>query len=274
MKLIVTHAGPDLDALVSLWLLRRFLPGWERAEVNFVAAGQTFRGQPPDSDAEIAHVDTGFGKLDHHQTKEYNSAANLCLGEISKVRDLKKVDRKALERLVAVVTEIDNGRFVSWPDAPSDRYEFMPHIFLMNMSVGPDLLDLAMTVFDKIFQTLKNKIRAEKTLKEEGQVFKTRWGRAVAVATGNDQVLQDGQRQGFALVAKQNPKNGHLRIYGRWDKKVDLTRAYKEFKKKDPAATWYFHPSGCLLLNGSRHDPKMVPTKLSLDEVISILKKA
>ena len=273
-KIIVTHAGPDLDALTSIWLLRRFLPGWERAKVNFVTAGETFRGAPPDADPEIVHVDTGFGRLDHHQKKEYNSAANLCLGKISKERDLKKVDREALKRLVVVVTEIDNGRDISWPETRSDRYEFMPHIFLINMPTGPDLVDLAMIVLDKIFQALKNKIRAEKTLKEEGQVCRTRWGKAVAVATGNDQVLQEGQREGFVLIAKQDPKSGHLRIYGRFDKKVDLTRAYKEVKKKDPAATWYLHTSCCLLLNGSRHNPKMVPTKLSLDEIISILKKA
>src|SRR4030042_4349723 len=107
-KIIVTHAGPDLDALTSIWLLRRFLPGWERAKVNFVAASETFRGTPPDSNPEIAHVDTGRGELDHHQKNEYNSAANLCLQKILELKDLKKVDREALERLVAMVPEIDN----------------------------------------------------------------------------------------------------------------------------------------------------------------------
>lgn len=268
----MTHAGPDLDAFTSIWLLKRFLSGMKKAKVEFVAAGETYKGKPPDADPEIIHVDTGLGEFDHHQKKEYDSAANLVLGKILKERDLKKVDREALERLVVVVTEIDNGRDIAWPEAPSDKYEFMAHNFLMISFAGENLLDFAFGVLDKIFQTLKNKVRAEEVLVKESVVFKTKWGKAVAVETGNDQVITVGEKQGFVLVAKKDPKTGHLRIYGRWDKGIDLTGAYGEFKKRDRAATWYLHPSKCLLLNGSRHDPKMVPTKLSLVEIIKILK--
>ena len=40
MKIIVTHAAPDLDAVTSVWLIKRFLQGWNEAEVRFVPAGQ------------------------------------------------------------------------------------------------------------------------------------------------------------------------------------------------------------------------------------------
>jgi len=75
MKLIVTHFSPDLDALTSCWLIKRFLPGWKKAEIKFVAAGSTFNNQPPDLDKNIIHVDTGMGKFDHHQTSNYTCAA-------------------------------------------------------------------------------------------------------------------------------------------------------------------------------------------------------
>ena len=50
MKKIVTHFAPDLDAITSVWLVKRFMPGWKKAEVVFVPAGETLDDQPVDSD--------------------------------------------------------------------------------------------------------------------------------------------------------------------------------------------------------------------------------
>jgi hypothetical protein len=79
---------------------------------------------------------------------------------------------------------------------------------------------------------------------------------------------------GFVLVAKRNPDNGHLRIFARVDKRINLTKIYEEFYKKDPQASWYLHPSKTLLFNGMQADLDMVPTKLSLEEIIKVLSKA
>ncbi|MBI3070086.1 MAG: hypothetical protein HYY87_02165 [Candidatus Levybacteria bacterium] len=108
MKIIVTHASPDLDAITSVWLIKKFLPGWEEAELKFVPAGERIRssvlssqfsdssrsvdqstGKPTTEkpvsedrqqktdnrnpiekigEDEVIHVDTGLGPLDHHQT--------------------------------------------------------------------------------------------------------------------------------------------------------------------------------------------------------------
>ena len=40
MKVVVTHSSPDLDAITSVWLIKRFLPGWEDANIQFVPAGE------------------------------------------------------------------------------------------------------------------------------------------------------------------------------------------------------------------------------------------
>jgi len=39
MKIIVTHTSPDLDAIVSVWLVKKFLPGWQDVKFEFVSAG-------------------------------------------------------------------------------------------------------------------------------------------------------------------------------------------------------------------------------------------
>jgi hypothetical protein len=81
-KIIVTHNNPDLDAVTSIWLIVRWLPGWEDAEFKFVPAGKTYQGGRVDSQADVLHVDTGLGKLDHHQTDEYTCAAKLTLEHV------------------------------------------------------------------------------------------------------------------------------------------------------------------------------------------------
>ncbi len=73
-KLIVTHMSPDLDAISSSWLIKRYLPEWESADHDFVPAGQTLNGMQPDSDPNVIHVDTGLGRFDHHQLSEKSSA--------------------------------------------------------------------------------------------------------------------------------------------------------------------------------------------------------
>jgi len=130
VKKIVTHINPDLDAVASVWLIKKFLPGWEEAIIDFCEPQATIDNQPVDSDPEILHLDVGMGKLDHHGTGEYLSAARLCLDFIKKERKgrpLGRLDEKALEKMVAVVTEIDNARDLNWPEVAEDRSDFYLH---------------------------------------------------------------------------------------------------------------------------------------------------
>ena len=84
MKTIVTHFAPDLDGITSIWLLKTFLPEWKEAAIAFVPAGKTLQDTPVDSDLEVVHVDTGFGKFDHHQSNEDTCAALLVYESLGK----------------------------------------------------------------------------------------------------------------------------------------------------------------------------------------------
>ncbi len=130
MKTIVTHYSPDVDAVTSVWLLKRFLEGWNEAEVKFVAAGTTLEGNVVDSDPDIWHVDTGMGILDHHQTDENTCATKRVMEYITAQNQKLKIKNKqsfvnnekfpseALERLVEVVNDIDHFREVFFPNLP------------------------------------------------------------------------------------------------------------------------------------------------------------
>jgi hypothetical protein len=82
---------------------------------------------------------------------------------------------------------------------------------------------------------------------------------------------------GYVVVIRRDPRKGYVRIKARpneseHSKGVDLTLASEKLSKMDPTATWFLHVSKKMLLNGTPKNPKMRPTKLSLNDIIEVLK--
>jgi len=274
-KIVVTHFSPDFDAVGAIWILRRFHPDFANAKIVFVPTGERLENQNI-AQEEIVHVDTGGGPFDHHETNKYTCATKLVWEWAKKERKLRN---PAVERIVNLVTEIDHARDLNWPEAIDDRYELgFPHILdgwkLAFPSQDQKLMEWGLIYFDGLYHTLKAKIAAQKTIEKRGEEFQTRWGKGLAVESGNDKILEVAEKLGFAVVVKKDSRDGAVRIYGRADKGVNLRRAYQKFLKIDPNATWYLHPSKRLLLNGSRKKPGMRPSTLDLEEIIKIIKNS
>ena len=125
MKIIIGHSSPDLDAITSVWLVKTFFPVWEEAEIAFVPAGTTLNKLPPDDNPEILHVDTGFGKFDHHQNSDYICAASLVFDYLKNQGYLKDKQKRALDKMVREITGFDHFGEVFFPESFADRYEFM-----------------------------------------------------------------------------------------------------------------------------------------------------
>lgn len=268
MKTIVTHIGPDLDAITSVWLVKTFFSGWEEAEVTFVPAGTTLNKMDPDSDPDILHVDTGFGRFDHHQTDADTCASKLVYEEIVRRNGPDPV----LERMVAVVNDVDHFREVFYPNASADYWEF----WLVGLIDGWRLLhadnplrimELGYASLEGIYKVMLNKMWAEKEL-EHAKEFQTRWGKGAAFETVNDEVIHQAQKRGFAVVIRKDPKKGYVRIKTLPKEEIDLTPVYEKLKKEDAQATWFLHASRHMLLNGSAKNPDMKPSTLSIDQLI------
>jgi hypothetical protein len=272
---IVTHHNPDLDASAATWLIKRFWPNWQDAELEFVPAGTTLNDNPPDEDPQIIHVDTGLGCFDHHQANEYTSATQLVYEETKK-RWPEKAE-KALSRLVSLVTEIDHFHEVFWHDPTNDRYDLVIHRILdgwENQGLkDQDLLARALELLDGVYQILKDKVWAEDELKEKGVVFDTVWGPAIGVESINDEVMRLAAKQGYVVVVRKDPRKGSVRIKSLPREEIDLTPVFERVVKLDPKASWFFHLNRHMILNGSSKEPKMKPSKLSLEELIKILKE-
>ena len=134
MKRIITHKSPDLDAITSVWLILRFLPAWEDAKIEFVSAGNKIEGDYENEGGvieivdgiETIHVDTGLGKLDHHQTQDGNvCGASLTLEYILTNQDssLTRRDtrREAVKRIVELVIDDDHFPEFHYPEPASER---------------------------------------------------------------------------------------------------------------------------------------------------------
>lgn len=239
-----------------------------------MAAGKTLRNEPPDANSEVLHVDTGGGKFDHHQDQDRKPACIQVFNEL-KNQESKLRDDQALVRLLAVVTDADVGNYIHWPESQTDRYEFSLDSLIGGFKKyglsDSRLVDLSLVLLDGVYTSLKTKVKGEKIFKE-GIVFETKWGKGIGFETRNDVVLELGEKKGYSLALRKDPQNGNVRIYARNDRGVDLTSVWEKLKENDPEATWFLHQSKCLLLNGSTKNPEMKTTKLSLEEVIEVLK--
>lgn len=306
MKTIVTHIAPDVDAVTSVWLLMRFLPGWENAEAVFVPAGKTLNNAIVDSDPDILHVDTGMGKLDHHQTDEHTCAARRTLEYVADILDIRRSGKRgtsasrirkgswtsqddsqrnrnfpdeALERLIDVVNDIDHFGEVYYPNPTADFYDLnlvgiLDGLKLIYADQNQRIMDFSFIALDGIYKNFQNKVWAEKEIKEKGMEFKTKWGKGLGIETLNDDTLRVAQKQGYTLAVRKDPKKGFVRIKALPQSQADLTSCYNIYRKKDPQATWFLHAGRKMVLNGSVKNPESRPTSLTLREIIEVLKKS
>lgn len=303
MKIIVTHISPDWDAIGGVWVLKKFLPGWQNAAVEFVPAGgrriapgkykmaklgehtEAIELQGKD---EVIHVDTGLGPLDHHETSDSSvsgtsRAWDYVKSEIEKSGStMTDVHMKAVSRVVDFIVQTDHFKEVFWPDAAADRYEFtilgvLEGLKLLKPEEHDYYVQFGREVLDSLFHTFENRIWAEEEIQEKGIVFETKRGKGIGFESLNDSVLKLAQKMGYHLVVRRDPNKGYVRIKVRPPENkttdIDLTLAYERLSKMDPDATWFLHVSKKMLLNGGSKNPNQVPTNLSLQRIIEVLKE-
>ncbi len=171
-----------------------------------------------------------------------------------------------------------------YPDAANDVYETGIVASLQGYKIlhrGDDkaLVEFGFELLDTIVHNLEAKIWAENEIKEKGIEFESKWGKAIAIETLNDEVLKHAQMKGFCVSVRRDPSYGYIRIKALPDKRggeglnIDLTDAYEKLRALDPEATWFLHASKRMLLNGSTKNPEMKGSKLTLEQVIEVLKR-
>lgn len=275
MKIIVTHLSPDLDAIASVWLIKKYLPDWDSAEIRLVPAGSTLNGDTVDSDKNIIHVDTGRGKFDHHQTDDYTSATKLVYKYLVGRDYIDSNEIKALEKVVTYVNSTDHFAEVFYFEPDSDKYDLMIRQLIDGLKVinreEGKLFEIIFQLLEAALIVFKNKVNAEDEIKN-GFVFQSYLGKSLALESKNEEAVKLALKKGFALVIRRHPEVGFTRIKTLPDKKISLKSVYEGILKYDKKGSWFYHISGHMLLNGSSGNPKLIPTPLSLNKIIEIIK--
>lgn len=274
MKTIVTHIFPDLDAITSTWLIRRYLPDWEEADMAFTPQQEDWNGIKPDSDPDVLYTDTGFGKFDHHHLPERTSATKRVFEYLITNNHIPPKIKSAVSRIVDQVNEIDHFAEVAYPEPAHDRYEFSLHQIISGLKKtgisDAKLLHYIYPLLDGILEIFIYKVKAEKEV-EKGFVFQSSYGKCIAMNSTNDESMRLAQKMGYMLVVMKHPKLGFARIKTIPSRSLDLTPVYNEIKKRDAKGYWYLHVLKNMLLNGSTRKPDATPTPLSLQELIEII---
>ncbi|OGK16364.1 hypothetical protein A2774_02820 [Candidatus Roizmanbacteria bacterium RIFCSPHIGHO2_01_FULL_39_12c] len=275
MKIIVTHMSPDLDAIASTWLIKKFLPGWSDATINFVSAGKTLHDKSPDSNPETIHVDTGLGKFDHHQSADLTCSTKKVLDFLNREKHIKKNLQKPLEILANFAIDDDHFLEIYYPEPTADRYEFLINNLIDGLKIvlveDIKLTEFVFTILDGMLEKLKLKVISIQEL-NNGIVFTSYLGKSFIIETGNDEVLKSAQKAGYNLVIRKDPKYGNIRIKTPPDPNLDLTPLYNKILKLDKEGYWFFHSSKHMLLNGSPKRPDQKASPLTVKKLVEIIK--
>lgn len=282
-RLIVTHHAPDLDAIGAVWMLKRFdTQHFGTAKVGFVDPGSTITAEEAEQLGfqlhEVTHVDTGFGEFDHHQPErgqEFVSATSLTYNYICNIHP-DFADNQALKAISEFVTEIDHFGEIYWPESDHQRYTFMIHELIKGMEFydphnDDSQLQFGLQCLDSAYGVMTQRIKAEEIITKEGIAFECSAGKCLAIETSNDETIKLAQKQGFTIVIRKDPKLGNIRIKARPDSEIDLKPVADAIAKVDQKASWYYHPSGKMLINGSRKHRNQKASQLPLKEVIGII---
>ncbi len=284
-RLIVTHHAPDLDAIGAVWVLKRFdTQHFGTAKVAFTNPGSQLSPEDltqlqaePDT---TTYVDTGGGPFDHHQPgmgRRDTCATSLVYDHVCHIHP-ELLDNKALQAIVAYTTDIDHFGEIYWPDAAHPRYFFMIHELIRGLEfqelhTDESQLHFGMQCLDSAYAVLHQHFSALTILEERAVPFEMSFGKCLGIETNNDDTLKVAQRQGYMLVIRKDPDEGIIRIKCRPDCPIDLQKLSERISEIDQTGYWFYHPSGKMLLNGSRKSDNQQPSPLTLQQVIDLVKQ-
>lgn len=285
-KLIVTHHAPDLDAISSVWLLKRFDgQRYASAKVAFVNPGETISLEEAEKEFncqlhEITHVDTGLGEFDHHQAERASRdicAATLVFDYLKQVRP-EIADDMALVEMIKIIVDVDHFGEIYWPESKENRFVFTLHELIhghesIELNDDDSQLHFGMKALDCAYAAMANRLKAEEVISGKGIEFEIKEGKCLALETQNDESIKLSQIKGYILAVRKDSEYGHIRIKVRPDAELNLDRLYQAIKEIDPKATWFYHASGKMLLNGSIKHRNQIASSLSLQGIIHLIQK-
>lgn len=275
-KLIVTHLHPDLDAIMSSWLLVRFnQPQYGDAKFAFVPAPQTYKGLPPDNDPNVVHLDVGAGKFDHHKPGGFVTCAAKLVWEELVAEKLIADEDESLKTLVDIAYEVDTFADCYWPGTDSPRmalmlHEIIPALHRLQLYDNEAVMRMVFVYLDAAYQRLKDWEKGKEAV-NEGKEFESAWGKGIIVTTAADDASKTAQKMGYDIVVIFDPQKGYLKIKTAPAVKLPLKVLYDKICKRENPERWVYHNSGHMLFSGSDKGQLKERTQLTLNDLTEMI---
>lgn len=275
-KLIVTHIHPDLDAIMSAWLLVRFdQPQYGDAQFAFVPAPHTYKDLPPDNDPNTVHLDVGGGKFDHHKPGGFTTCASQLVYEELLAEKKIESDDESLKTLVEIAYEIDTFQDCYWPGTDHSRmalmlHEIIPALHRLQTHDNEAVLRMVFVYLDGAYQRLKDWSKGKEAV-YEGTEFESIWGKGIVVKTAADDVSKIAQKMGYQIVIIEDAKKGHLKIKTAPAVKLTLEGLYVKISEREDKNRWVYHNSGHMLFSGSDKGDTNMHSQLKASDILGII---
>jgi hypothetical protein len=276
--MIVTHIHPDLDAIMSAWLLVRFDQSrYGDAKFEFVPAPHTYKDLPPDNDPNVVHTDVGGGKFDHHKPGGFTTCAAKLVYEELLAERLVSPDDLALKELIDIAYEVDTFADCYWPGTESPRmalmlHEIIPALHRLQTHDNEAVLRMVFVYLDGAYQRLKDWEKGKESV-NEGTEFESVWGKGVAVSTAADDVSKTAQKMGYEIVVINDTQHGYLKIKTAPGVSLPLKVLYDKIALRESPDCWVYHNSGHMLFSGSDKGAARKATQLHLNDLLEMIKE-
>lgn len=269
MKTLITHVRPHLDDICAIWLMRNHAPEAKDAALDFITTNE--KGGDTVDDPDFVYIGVGRGKFDEHKGDVGECAATLVFRDLKNRVSFEPAEFRALERIVRWVLEEDTGKLNALPY----REFTVPLILQGKYEIsGKDsraVTELCFGILDALLASQKNMVQLEDDWSRRIE-FDSRFGRAVGLMSSAKEIDSYAYSRGFDIAVFVNPDGTYHNIRAKVGTVIDLASVYVSLKEREPGAGWYFHHSKKLLICGGELAPGVKPSKLSLEEMIELLK--
>ncbi len=300
---IVLHENPDLDAILSSWLLVRFgedkYPGIANAGLLFCPAHSLPDGQTADELEQrgILAVDTGYGRMDQHSNNPSLSVSEdtkYCSSMLV-AQDLEIQADPALQKILQFTQLHDlEGRNIESTNPIDHLFSLITVIRGLNLKY-PDspekMVPLIWETFDALYEVEQDWVKALRDFENATQVVLDSGVKIVAIESDSSAATKVARLHKADIVIHKNSqghigvtirKNGRLKKNSNLVPCAQLIRAVEaikcnqsyEVKSLENIGTvhgWYLHDTLNILSRGSPKKSDVPPSKITLEEIMELI---
>jgi hypothetical protein len=268
MKTVITHNQPHLDDICAMWIMARYLPGWEAATFEYIPANTT-PSTVQDTKDRI-HVGTGRGRFDEHKGDHDDCATTLVAKYVYETAEIPDAERKALDKMTAWVFTEDTGKLQG---EPRREFSVPAALQLAFFSEGRDserVRAIGFSILDAIMVGLRNQVIIEEDWKDRIE-FDSKYGRAIGIRTDGQELPGYAYGKGFDLVVLVGKDTPYATIRATAGSATDLTEVRERIAAAEDVP-WFFHHSKKMLICGGQKTDGKCRTTLSLEQLIGMTK--